>query len=139
VYTQPGEFSEVLEVSDDRGNASYDFAVVQVHDRDGDGPLPPSIHAAYAPTLNLHAGDPITFKVRTFGTTDGQETWDFGDGTPTVAVHSDGNVKALAPDGYAVVVHRFARPGDYLPRVERTDRRGRTATARLHVHVEPMR
>jgi hypothetical protein len=50
-------------------------------------------------------------------------------------VRSDGNVRAHAPDGYAVTTHSFARPGDYLPHVERTDRLGRTATARLHVRV----
>ena len=30
-------------------------------------------------------------EVRTFRATDGEETWDFGDGTPTITVHSDGN------------------------------------------------
>jgi murein DD-endopeptidase MepM/ murein hydrolase activator NlpD len=138
-YSRPGEYSEILKVTDDRGNTSYDFAVVQVHDRPIGQPLPPSIHAAYAPTREIRPGDPVTFKVRTFGTTDGAETWDFGDGTPTVEVRSDGNVKALAPDGYAVTTHRFARPGDYLPRVERTDRLGRKATARLWVRVQAMR
>ena len=136
-YPQPGEYSEVLEVSDDQGHIAYDFAVVQVHDRTLSPPRPPSIHAAYAPTQGIHPNDPITFKVRTFGTTDGSEVWDFGDGTPPVEVRSDGNVQALAPDGYAVTTHRFARPGDYLPRVERTDRRGRKATARLWVRVQP--
>ena len=70
----------------------------------------------------------MTFKVRSFRTTDGEETWDFGDGTPTVTVHSDGNVNQHAPDGYAVTVHRFAKPGDYLVRVERANRRGWKAT-----------
>ena len=55
---------------------------------------------------------------------------------PAVTVHSDGNVDQHAPDGYAVAVHRFAKPGDYLVRVERADRRGWKATARLHVHVD---
>ncbi len=81
-------------------------------------------------------GDPVTFKVRTFRTTDGSETWDFGDGSPAVTVHSDGNVDQHAPDGYAVTIHRFARPGDYLVRVERANRRGWKATARLHVRVD---
>jgi murein DD-endopeptidase MepM/ murein hydrolase activator NlpD len=135
-YDQSGEYSEILKVTDDRGNVSYDFAVVQVLDPQEPGPLSPGIHAAYAPTQGLHPGDPITFKVRTFGTTEGSETWDFGDGTPPVEVRSDGNVQALARGGYAIVTHRFARPGDYLPRVERTDRRGRKATARLFVRIE---
>ena len=51
-------------------------------DRANPEPVPPAIHAAYSPTLNLHPADAITFKARTFCTTDGQETWDFGDGTP---------------------------------------------------------
>ena len=139
VYEQPGEYSEVLKVTDNGGNIAYDFAVVQVLARDPSDPLPPGIHAAYFPTRNIHPGDSITFKVRTFGTTDGNETWDFGDGTDPVQVHSDGNVKKLDPNGYAVTTHRFARPGDYLPHVERADRRGRKATARLHVRVEPAR
>ena len=122
IYDRPGEYSEILKTTDDRGHVAYDFAIVQVLDPRSPDPLPHGIHAAYAPTQNLHPGDLITFKVRTFDTTDGSETWDFGDGSPTVEVHSDGNVKELAPDGYAVTTHRFARPGDYLPRVERTDR-----------------
>ncbi len=137
VYDSPGEYSEILKVSDNHGHVAYDFAIVQVLDPASSDPIPPGIHAAYAPTENLHPGDPITFKVRTFDTTDGSETWDFGDGSPTVEVHSDGNVKELALDGYAVTTHGFARPGDYLPRVERTDRHGRKATARLHVRIEP--
>jgi murein DD-endopeptidase MepM/ murein hydrolase activator NlpD len=136
-YDRAGEYSEILKVTDDRGGVAYDFAIVQVLDRENPEPLPPGIHAAFAPTMNIHAGDPITFKVRTFGTTDGGETWDFGDGTPMVEVRSDGNVEQHARDGYAIVTHRFARPGDYLPRVERTDHHGRKATARLFVHVGP--
>jgi hypothetical protein len=58
------------------------------------------------------------------------------DGSPTVQVQSDGNVKPLAPDGYASTVHRFGKPGDYLVRVERTNRRGLKATTRLHVRAE---
>ncbi len=135
-YDQPGEYSEILKVSDGRGNVAYDFAVVQVIDRADPDAVLHSIHAAYSPTLNLHPADAITFKVRTFSTTDGQETWDFGDGTPAVVTHSDGNVKKLAPDGYASTVHRYKTPGDYLVRVERSDRKGRKATARLHVHID---
>ena len=137
VYNQPGEYSEILKITDDRGNISYDFAVVQIVDRDPANGIPHSIHAAYYPTREIHAGDPITFKVRSFDISDGNETWDFGDGSTFVQVRSDGNAKQLAPDGYATTTHRFAKPGDYLPRVERTDRLGRKATARLHVHVEP--
>jgi cephalosporin-C deacetylase-like acetyl esterase len=136
-YEKPGAYSEILKVTDRQDRFAYDFAIVQVLDRSRPERVPPSIHAAYAPTLGIKPGDPVTFKVRTFRSTDGEETWDFGDGSPTVQVHSDGNVNQHAKDGYAVTEHRYAKPGVYLVRVERTDRHGATATARLAVTVEP--
>jgi hypothetical protein len=115
----------------------YDFAVVLVIDKTAQDRLPPTIHPAFAPTMNIRAGDPVTFKVRTFRTTAGNETWDFGDGSEKVTVKSDGNVNSLAKDGYAVTQHRFASPGHYLVRVERTNEHGQRAIAHLHVPVEP--
>ena len=84
----------------------------------------------------VQPGEPVTFKVRTFRTTAGNETWDFGDGSEKVTVKSDGNVNALAKDGYAVTQHRFAGPGHYIVRVERTNDRGQKAISHLHVPVE---
>ena len=81
-YDRPGSYSEVLKVVDARGRVDYDFAVVQVIDKARPGELPPTIHASYAPTQGLRPGDAVTFKVRTFRTTAGSETWDFGDGSP---------------------------------------------------------
>ena len=99
-------------------------------------PLPPSIHAAYAPTFGIKPGDPVTFKVRTFRTTDGEETWDFGDGSPPVEVQSDGNVKALART--ATPSRPPLRQAGPLPSPRRTHRPpGPKATARLHVQVAP--
>jgi hypothetical protein len=99
--------------------------------------LQPTIHACYWPTENVKPGDEITFKVRTFQvrSTEGRERWDFGDGSTTVEVQSDGNVKTLAKDGYAVTTHRYARPGRYLVSVQRSNERGETATGRLQVAV----
>lgn len=136
VFEEPGSYSEILKVADAQGHVSYDFAIVQVLDKNHSDRLPPTIHAAYAPTQEIHPGDPVTFKVRTFRTTAGSEQWDFGDGTPPVRVHSDGNVRPLAKDGYAATVHRFDRPGDYLVRVHRANEQGLQATGRLHVRVE---
>lgn len=103
--------------------------------------MPPAIHAAFWPTLGLRAGDDITFSVRAFGVRpdEGRETWDFGDGSAPVFTRSDGNADHHAPDGYALTTHRYAAPGDYLVSVSRTDDRGRTATARLHVPVGAVR
>lgn len=135
-YAQPGVYSEILEVTDKQGRSDFDFAIVHVLDREHPDQLPPSIHASFAPTFGLRPDQPVRFFVRTFRTTDGEETWDFGDGTPAVQVRSDGNVTPLAKDGYAVTEHRFAKPGVYLVKVARTDRRGHTAVARLKVVVE---
>jgi murein DD-endopeptidase MepM/ murein hydrolase activator NlpD len=136
-YRQPGSYSEILQVTDEAGQVDYDFAVVHVVDPDSPAALPPTLHASYYPTTSLGPGDEITFKARTFrvGKDGKQETWDFGDGSPPIHTESDGNAQQLAPDGYAMTTHRYAKPGDYLVRVERANRDGLKATARLHVRV----
>ena len=132
-YEKPGEYSEILKVMDSAGNAAYDFAVVQVFDTDEPQRLT-TIHAAYSPTFDIRPDTEVRFKVRSFGSHTG-ETWDFSDGTAPVRVRSDGNVKHLAKDGYAVTTHRFAAVGDYLVTVEHVDEKGIHATAHLHVPV----
>jgi murein DD-endopeptidase MepM/ murein hydrolase activator NlpD len=134
-YETAGSYSEILKVTDDRGRVDYDFAVVQVLDRTKPKSLPPTIHPNYAPTFGLKPGDPVTFKVRTFRTQEGEERWDFGDGTPPVTAKSDGNAVEHAPDGYAVTVHRFAKPGHYLVRVERSNAGAVKAVGRLAVSI----
>ena len=138
-YAESGEYSEILKVTGARGEVDYDFAVVLAIDKSAPERLPPTIHPAFAPTMNVRAGDPVTFKVRSFRTTSGNELWDFGDGSEKVVVKSDGNVNSLAKDGYAVTEHRFAKPGHYLVRVERTNELGQRAIAHLHVAIEPAR
>ncbi len=137
-YNRAGTFSEILKVVDASGRSAYDFAVVQVVDPAKPDLLPPTIHAAFFPTSGIKANDSLTFKVRSFrvGQDGGAETWDFGDGTAPVSVHSDGNVRQHDPDGYAITTHAFAKSGDYLVSVSRTDRAGYVATARLWVRVE---
>jgi murein DD-endopeptidase MepM/ murein hydrolase activator NlpD len=138
-YAKPGSYSEILKVVDKDGNIDYDFASVRVQDPNAPDQKPPSIHAAYWPTWGVKAGDEVTFKVRSFNVApdEGQEEWDFGDGTPKVCVQSDGNAQALAPDGYAVTQHTYRAAGHYLVRVSRANRRNETATARLEIIVRP--
>jgi hypothetical protein len=136
VYTKAGTYSEVLKITDGAGRVAYDFATVNVLDKEHPKPLPPTIHATYAPTFAIRPGEPVTFKVRSFQVAIGNEMWDFGDGSPPVRVRSDGNAHRHAPDGYAVTVHRFAQPGDYIVRVEGTGHGGTKAVAHLHVRVE---
>ena len=135
VYQRPGYYSEILKVTDAAGHSDYDFAIVHVHDRQRPDQFPPTIHVVYAPTFGLQARAEVTFKARTFATTDGEETWDFGDGSPPAKTHSDGNVNQLAKDGYAVITHRFAAPGHYLVRAERTDRLGQRTVGYVQVRI----
>jgi len=134
-YRQAGQYSEILKVTDTRGNVAYDFAIVLVVDPALSGHLPPTIHPTYWPSFGIQPGEPVTFKVRTFGTTHGEEQWDFGDGSPLAATKSDGGAIALAPDGYAVITHRFQRPGTYIVTVQREDDSGHRAIGRLAVEV----
>ncbi len=136
-YQKPGHYTEVLKVTDGAGRFAYDFAVVQVFDRQAPTPVPPAIHAAYWPTTGIRAGDEIEFQVRSFGlrADEGEEVWDFGDGSPAARTRSDGNAKQHAPDGYAKTAHRYETAGDYLVTVRRSNDRGETAVGKLWVQV----
>jgi len=150
-YDTPGEYSEVLKVTDSRGNVDYDFTPVIVIDRNNPLQPVPAIHAAYYPTFGIKPGDPVTFRVRSFNFDKGKETWDFGDGSPPAFAQSrvgylwnhskylemgiDIQANALDPQGYAETVHSFAKAGDYLVRVERSGDNGLRAVTHLHVHV----
>ncbi len=135
VYTEPGSYSEVVKVTDANGNVGYDFALVQVVDRDQQDRLPPTVHPTYYPTFGIRAGDPVTFQARSFRTTVPEERWDFGDGTAPVVVHSDGNRRMHDPNGYAITTHTFAEPGDYVVRVESVNEHRLRAVGHLHVRV----
>jgi murein DD-endopeptidase MepM/ murein hydrolase activator NlpD len=134
IYSQPGTYSEILKITDDRGHTDYDFETVNVLDPQHPEQKSPSIQAAYWPTTSIAPGASVTFKVRTFGTTDGEETWSFGDGA-TARTKSDGNVVPHAKDGFAATTHVFQKPGDYIVRVERANRLGHKAIAHLFVRV----
>ncbi len=137
-YEKPGHYTEILKIIDEQGRESYDFVVVQVIDRTNPTPVPPSIHATFWPTTGIKAGENVIFKVRSFGIRpdEGEEVWDFGDRSPAGRTRSDGNVTHHAKDGYAVINHRFEKPGKYIVSVSRTNDRGETATGRVQVDVE---
>ena len=134
-YSKAGTYSEILRITDAGGRTAYDFETVNVLDPKHPEQVPPSIQAAYWPTVAIAPDSPVTFKVRTFGTTDGEEHWSFGDGA-TATTKSDGNVDEHAKNGFATTTHAFSKPGDYIVRVERTNRVGQTAVAHLWVHVD---
>ena len=135
-YNLPGEYSEVLKVTDTEGNVDYDFTVVQVYDRDRQVQTIPAIQPAFHPTLNIKPGDPVTFLVRTFNTDVGHEVWDFGDGSPKVSVRSEKVDRQHYQQGkFAETIHSFSSPGHYLVSVERPDEFGLKAIGHLHVVV----
>ena len=136
-YPKPGHYSEVVKVTDDAGHVSYDIAVVQVFDPAHPLPVPPAIHVAFWPTLDLRPGQEITFKARTFAVRadEGEEVWDFGDGSPPARTRSDGNTVMHAPDGYAVLTHRYSKPGAYIVTVRRVNDRGEPAIGRVWLEV----
>jgi hypothetical protein len=136
VYDKPGQYNEIVKITDARGKVDYDFAVVQIYDKAHPDLTPPAIHAVYHPTFDIRPGDELTFKVRSFRTRHGHETWDFGDGSSEVTVQSDGNANKHDPAGYAVTKHAYAKPGHYLASVRRTNERGEQAITHLHIQVE---
>ena len=78
-YTKPGAYSEVLKVTGEEGRVGYDFAIVQViekqeHEIDPENEkVPLTLHAVYYPTTNIRPGDEVTVKVRAFRSTHGKE------------------------------------------------------------------
>ncbi|NOX56265.1 MAG: metalloendopeptidase, partial [Planctomycetes bacterium] len=139
VFSKPGRYRPVLKVTDSHGNVDYDFARVTVADPD----IPPGkrcyLHAAYWPTLGIRAGDEVTFLVRSFRfePREGEELWDFGDGSPPVRTRSDGCVDAHNKDGYAQITHRFQKAGHYIVSVRRINSDGQMAVDKLDVRVAP--
>ncbi len=150
IYDRPGEYNEVLKITDSRGNLDYDFAVVMVIDSDNPGQPLPAIHAAFHPTFGIKPGNPVTFRVRSFNLESGSETWDFGDGSPPVKVSSkpgylwfhskyegiDIRTNEHDQEGYATILHSFFEAGDYLVRVECSNEKELKAVTHLHLHVE---
>ncbi|MFN7993571.1 MAG: PKD domain-containing protein [Bryobacteraceae bacterium] len=137
-YTGPGEYCETLKVTDAAGRTDYDFSIVLVNEKSspsGAERVPPAIHPAYFPTMDLKPNQPITFLVRSFGTTDGEETWDFGDGSAKVKVKSDGNLEEHARAGYQRTEHRYQKTGTYIVTVDRRNARGDRAVGHLKVVV----
>ena len=137
-YERAGAYSEVLKVTDSKGNIDYDFATVYVYEREH--PEETSIgfiHLAYHPTLDLKAGDDITFLVRTFYTEPVKTIWDFGDGTSFVETTTRGITKKDHSSGaYEKIIHAYLKPGHYLVTVKSAGESGLNSVNHLHVIVE---
>lgn len=128
VYKQPGAYSEILRVEDNRGQVDVDFAVVHVLPEENTmEKRPPSIHASYFPTDRIKPGDEVFMKARTFQVRGGRESWDFGDG-------ASGETRSL--HDYATISHHYEKPGLYIVTIRRESENGVSATAHLKIVVE---
>jgi len=137
VYDKAGEYSEILKITDSKGNIDYDFTDVFVHDRKNPAESFPSIQAAYHPSLNIKPGQPVTFLVRTFNCEAGNEESDFGDNSPHVMVKSEQVTRREQTKGkFAGAVHSYSKPGHYIVRVERSNESGLKAFTHLHVIID---
>ncbi len=155
-YQRPGIYSETLMITDCDGNVAYDFATVSI------GENRPSVEceqepedcfpmhkwffpawtysAARYPARDVMVGDEVTFLVRVRATNqlkpvEGEDVWNFGDGSPEVKVRSNVDPAKHAANGYAETKHRFDRPGDYLVSVRRETAENHPIVNRLHVRV----
>ncbi len=138
MYEEPGTYSEVLKVTDSKGNVDYDFATVFVYDREH--PEESNIgfvHAAYHPTLDLKAGDDITFLVRTFHSEAVKTIWDFGDGTAFEETTTRGITKKNHSSGvYEKIIHAYSKPGHYVVTVKSARESGLNSVNHLHVLID---
>lgn len=136
-YPQPGKYEEILKITDSAGKEDYDFALVQVLDPEQPERYMPSLHLAFAPSLNLKPGDAVTFSVRAFGFDGGEEHWDFGDGSPGIRTQSGQNKDPHAPNGYTFLEHAYENAGEYIVTVHRENTKDIPAFAHLQVQVGP--
>ena len=138
VFAEPGRYRPTLKVTDKTGNVDYDFGKVTIAAPETAPGQRCYLHAAYWPTKSVHAGDEVTFLVRSFRfkPVAGDEVWDFGDGSSTARTRSDGGVDQHNKAGYARVAHRFLKPGNYVVTVRRENDDGQWAVDKLDVRVE---
>ncbi|MCA9133714.1 MAG: PKD domain-containing protein [Planctomycetales bacterium] len=135
-YPTPGYWCETLQVTNAAGESDYDFVEVMVLDPGDLQHYTPSLNLNFHPSRDIQVEDEITFKVRSFRMVGGEESWDFGDGSPAQTTRSPEEAEPLAADGYAQLTHRYKKPGQYIVTVSRTHDNGQTATSKLCVTVE---
>ena len=132
-YDAPGYFSEILKVEDDHGNVEYDFVHVMVVYENQPEMRYGYTSASYHPTFNIQAGQELTFKGRFFNIDEGEDRWDFGDGSPVQVTHS--NPDGFSAEGYVELKHTYDQPGHYFVTFSRTINDGTTSTSHLSIFV----
>ena len=134
LYDKPGYFSELLKITDDKGNVEYDFVHVTVVYANKPNYRYGYTCLSYYPTFNIKAGDELTFKGRFFNINEDEDHWDFGDGSPIQISHS--NPDGDSASGYVELKHTYKKPGHYVVSFYRTTNGGMTTTSNLSIFVE---
>ncbi len=132
-YDRPGYYSEMLKVYDDHGNVEYDFQQVMVVYAHQPNMRYGYTNVAYYPTFNIEPGQELIFKGRYFNIMEGEDHWDFGDGSPEVITHSDPD--GYHSTGYAELHHTYTERGHYVVTFSRTTDDGTPSTTQLSIFV----
>ena len=135
-YELPGTYSEILKVTDIKGNVDYDFVPIQVLDRKDPKPVP-VLQAAYYPTLNIKKDDSVSFFVRAFNTDIYKVSWDFGDCSEKIAVETESVTRKEQTKGkFTEIKHSFSQAGHYVVKAENVNKAGIKSITHLHVVIE---
>jgi PKD repeat protein len=125
-YDDPGYYSEMLKVTDDKGNVAYETVQVFVVYENQPNKSYPWTFASYYPSFENKTGEEMTFKGRIFHTDGSEEHWDFGDGSKTTSYSSS---------AYALVYHTYSQPGHYVVTYSLVNGEGIPSMLKMHVDV----
>ena len=100
VYDKPGCYIAALWIKDDRGAVDVDFCKVKVYSRSAPEGVIPTLFVTYYPSAEVHADEPVNFRVWPQGMNVENIQIDFGDGAV---------VRDYRP--YSAITHKFTRPG----------------------------
>jgi murein DD-endopeptidase MepM/ murein hydrolase activator NlpD len=132
-YEKPGYYSEILKVTDDRGNVAYDFLTVTVvYDNQPDKKYGYST-VGYYPVFNIKAGDSLLFKGRTFNIEGGTDTWDFGDGN---TASTPGIIGGEFNPKYTNIKHVYEKSGHYFVSFKHISEDNIPSICRLSINVK---
>jgi hypothetical protein len=123
----------MLKVVDDHGNVEYDFTQVLVVYNNQPDRWYGYTTVAYYPTFDVQPGQELIFKGRYFNVHEGEDHWDFGDGSPIIITHSDPN--GYNESGYVELRHTYTNQGHYIVTFSRTTNDGTPAVTQLSIFV----